>query len=1319
MAAFFSAAVERAGRWLVWTRDFLRTRRAQWISFALAIVLILYGLAGFLAGPPILRHVLTTQVAAALNRPVTVGRIQFDPYRLRLEIDKLHVSGRDGDAPFADISHIHVKASWMSLLHLAAVVSQLTIDQPVIHVVRTAPQTFNFSDIFAPAPGAPPPAPVPPSKPFRFAISNIRLRNGDVHFDDQVVGATHNISHIQIGVPFIASLPADLDIYVQPLLAMVVDGSPVRIAGQTKPLSASLETVMNLNLHALDLHRYLSYVPGKLPLAIPRGTLSCRLQVHFVAKRPVPAIAIAGRVALNQVQVNDPAGAPIVGVGHLLVTLNDIEPLAGIFHFGEIRFDGLAPNLVLSADGTTNLTPLMGGAAPAQSDSEPEQAEPKSGAQELPKSAPSAAPSASRTAAVASPSLNASVVASHASPGATASPAAPISSAAAPTATAKPRSGASPLDFKFDSFQIEGSTVRITDNGGETPAILELAKLHLLVKNFTLNGGWAAPFEMTTALASGGQIALKGSVNATDRKATVNAAIDQLDLPALQGFARNAVAAKVEAGKLDAKADVMASFAPGAFDVDVKPANVAIDNLVLATPDGRVKPVKWDKFSVKLAQADLASRSATVSEVRGDGVKLIVRRERGGKLNLLSMLEPPRQERPTAKEAKRKKRAGNVTRAEPRRKEPRAHRRRASRAKHKVEPQPAQAEPWKFEVASVVFDKSEVRVADNAAPRPVELRVLPLNIRLKNVSSDFKKPIPVDIDGTIGRRGAFKITGTAAISPLRAELSVTARRIDVSPADAYISRDVNARIATALLTMNGTARVDDTRAGIRGGFRGDIALDNLRVLDRSTSQDFLRWKSLRVRRIDAAGGAGAPMAHIGEVALTNFDAGIILTADGKLNLQDITSRPGVPAPSPAPGAEATLKTQATPAAAPTAAQESAPAPIPADIQIGGVTLKGGNVNFSDNFIKPNYAANLSEIAGKVGEFGTASSQPAPVELHGEINGSAPMDITGSVNPLAPMAFVDLTVKADGVDLIGFSPYTTKYTGYPIVNGTLTADVHYLLNQGELTADNHIVINQLTFGAKVENSTAINLPIRLAVAILKNPQGVIDLNVPVSGSLSNPNFSITGLVMHAFWNVIVKAATSPLSIIASAFGTSANLSQIDYAPGYAVLTSGARSKLDTLARALNERTNLKLTIQGCVDPSVDRAALPGAKVDLEVREQKLKATGGSGNPWEVKVAPDEYDKYLRRAYYAANFEKPRNFLGLQKSIPPAEMKKLMVENTRVTDADLRALANARAIEVRKYLAAKVDAKRLFVKRPNLNATAPEGGGKPTRAELSVQ
>src|SRR5208337_583890 len=217
---------------------------------------------------------------------------------------------------------------------------------------------------------------------------------------------------------------------------------------------------------------------------------------------------------------------------------------------------------------------------------------------------------------------------------------------------------------------------------------------------------------------------------------------------------------------------------------------------------------------------------------------------------------------------------------------------------------------------------------------------------------------------------------------------------------------------------------------------------------------------------------------------------------------------------------------------------------------------------------------------------------AAVVLEGQVNGNAPINISGSINPLAPMAFVDIKANADRIELTNLTPYSTKYTGYPIVKGTLTVDVHYLLDQGKLTADNHISLDQLTFGDKVESPSAVNLPIRLAVALLKDSRGVIDVRVPVSGSLSDPQFSVGTVVWHAFLNLIVKAATSPFTLLASAVsgiggGGGADLAYVEFKPGYAILTQDSQSKLATVAKALHERPGLRLNVVGRVDPKFDR------------------------------------------------------------------------------------------------------------------------------------
>jgi hypothetical protein len=1229
---------------------FGRTRRARRIGIAIVVVIFLYGAAGFFAVPPLLRHILTGPVATQIKRPVTVGAISFNPYTLRLNVDRLHVGDIDPQKPFVDLGHLNVKLAWSSLFRLAPVVGQLSLDHPSIHIVRTAPQRFNFSDLLESK--APPKQVQTPSKPQRFSVSNIKLTDGDLHLDDQVVGQKHTIEHLQVGIPFIANLPRDVDIFVQPLLQMEVDGSPVRIGGQSKPFGATRDSIVELDLHRLDIPRYVGYVPRKLPVKISQGTFSCALQLHFVSKDTGPVIAIAGELAIDQLDVRDLSDAPIAALQHTMTTLDDVEPLRGRFHLGKIRIDGLAANVVRNHDGTINLTSLNG-----------------------------ANPSA--TGAAATPQ--------------------PVAATAVEAASTKP--SAAP-DVSIDSFEMAQSSVKVTDNTGAAPTIVSITPIHAQLGYFSLTSGMATSYGLTASLGGGGSIEVKGGVDYAHRQATSTVTIDQIDLPALQAFAQSILAAKITGGKLSATASVKTDFS-SSFNVHAEPASVSLDSFALSTSNGRDKPLQWNKLSIAIGQVDLASRQATVNEIRTDGIRVSVIRERDGKLSLLDLLAkpapPPRARRETAAERRERERIERERR----------DRERVERERQRRQPEQAKvptAKPWQFRIASIAIEKTDAEIEDASAPRAVKISLSPLNIHLKDVTSDFAKPFGVDLDGSLNRRGTIKVTGTAAIAPLKANLRVVTQRLDLSPADPYVSSHLNATIKSALLTMNGAVGLAQERKDFRITYRGDVTVGNLATLDKLTSEPFLRWRTLSVSRIDADLGAGPPKVHIGAVALSDFYSRIILNQTGKLNLKDITANPNT-APKSLTEAQPQEQTPA-PEAAPSSPTGQ---PIPADIALGRITLQGGKIDYSDFFIQPNYTANLTGITGKVGAFGTRSTSPADVELHGQVNGSAPIEITGSVNPLAPAAYVDIKANADGIELTGLTAYSTRYTGYPITKGTLTVNVHYTLDQGNLTADNHIFIDQLTFGDRVANSTATNLPIRLAVSLLKNSKGEIDVDVPVSGSLKDPQFSIGSVILHAFMNLIVKAATSPFSLLSSAFGGGKqDLSYVEFAPGSAALSADSKSRLDTLIQALQERTGLKVNIEGRVDPALDREGL----IDQAMKAQKLKDTGGpSGDLDSVKIAPAEYDKYLTRAYKAAKFKKPTNFLGLDKSLPPDEMKKQMIAAT--SDSDLHALADARANAVRAYLSAKIDPARLFLVAPKLNADGIKDQGKTTRVDMALQ
>ncbi len=604
---------------------------------------------------------------------------------------------------------------------------------------------------------------------------------------------------------------------------------------------------------------------------------------------------------------------------------------------------------------------------------------------------------------------------------------------------------------------------------------------------------------------------------------------------------------------------------------------------------------------------------------------------------------------------------------------------------------------------------------------------------------DLGKPGNVQTAAGLRTKGKLDVRGEVVPQPLKADLRVNSQNLSLAGFDPYLDTTLNAAITSALLSMDGHLVLTQGKA-LTVNYQGNATLGNVRLQDRVSSDDFLRWRSLALNRIQANYDGTTPRVRVGAVALSTFYARIIINPNGRLNLQDIRVQPteerrsltqSEPASASAAAASAPAAAPVV-ASAPTAAPASAvtvtvtaTGPTPkaggADLRVDAITLQDGNIRFTDNFVKPNYTANLTAIGGSIGTISTAANQtPADVTLRGSVDGTAPVDIHGKINPLAPTASVDLTAKADGVELTNLTPYSAKYAGYPITKGKLTMDLHYLLDQGKLTADNHIFIDQLTFGDRVESKDATNLPVRLAVALLKNSRGEIDVRVPVSGSLDDPQFSIGGVILRAFVNLIARAVTAPFSLLASAFGGSGGeeLGYIEFDPGTSNISQASLAKLDKLATALKDRPALKVDIVGRVDPEFDRDGLRREVVNRPIREQKLEDAGDAAEA-DTTVKPEEENKYLERAYKAAKFPKPRNVIGLAKSLPPDEMRKLMETNVQVTDADLRELAQRRANAVHVALAERVDPGRLFVVAPKLTAEGIKDKGKTTRVDFSLK
>jgi hypothetical protein len=391
------------------------------------------------------------------------------------------------------------------------------------------------------------------------------------------------------------------------------------------------------------------------------------------------------------------------------------------------------------------------------------------------------------------------------------------------------------------------------------------------------------------------------------------------------------------------------------------------------------------------------------------------------------------------------------------------------------------------------------------------------------------------------------------------------------------------------------------------------------------------------------------------------------------------------------------------------------------VSIGTLRVASGNVVFTDLFIRPNYTANLTQLTGSIDALASDQRDPANVLITGRVDDDTPLEITGKVNPLAPRTFVDLRAVARGFDLPKISAYSGRWAGYAIEKGKLSANVRYKVEGDKLDAENKLTINQLTFGEKVDSRDALKLPVQLAVSLLKDANGNIDLDLPVSGTLSDPQFSVGGLIWRAIGNLLVKVVTSPFRFLASLgkdSGAGADLSQIEFSAGDARIDDEDRKRLDGLASGLAARPALTLDIVGYADPRTDGEALQRERLERALRGTKLGDVRRTNKASEltidtVSVEASERAGLVERLWRAAKLDATAQ----GKAVSEDEMERQLLARNEVAIDDLRQLAQRRSESVRNYLREEreIGAERLYVLAPRVGQ--PDQSGQASKASES--
>ncbi|MEY4513320.1 MAG: hypothetical protein RLZZ450_5442 [Pseudomonadota bacterium] len=617
----------------------------------------------------------------------------------------------------------------------------------------------------------------------------------------------------------------------------------------------------------------------------------------------------------------------------------------------------------------------------------------------------------------------------------------------------------------------------------------------------------------------------------------------------------------------------------------------------------------------------------------------------------------------------------------------------------KVAAKPAAGPDWELRVRRFSLDDSELALVDRAVDPPVELTLAPLSLELTSVHLDASASVPFVLRTTVDEHCTLQASGTAAPGTGAVAVDLALQHAPIGKLQPYIQRFADLTVRDGLLDVRGSGSVTPNAEGPSTlAFDGDVVVENLKTTDNQLDQAFVDIGRLELSQLRYR---SAPESlHIVRVGLHKPYARLVLSREQTLN------------------AVAILHGGKRPALAPAAGSLSREHPLaklelePVQVVVDAVAIDDMRLSFTDHFIKPNFSAELHDLSGTLDALSSDPGVPARVALTGRLGSSAPVSISGSVRPFAYEAESDLSLRWDNVPLAVFNPYSGRFAGYSIVRGDLASALHYKLKNGKLDAQHHIRLNQLTWGDATDTKESAGLPVRLATAMLRDRNGVIALDIPVQGKLSDPTFRVGPLVWQAVQNIAVRAATAPFEWLGSLFEGAERARFVDFAPGDAELSADDSHELRSLAKALVERPKLWVDVPLGVDRELDRTALVERKYVRALRattqaelwgKRKSSAFGALDRGDKLDVLEALYEKVTGKDPQLPEPPEPpagsgfRARRAFRRDFEIATLERLIRAAIKVEPSELTALGLRRADAIEKTLVAGggVDSARVLV------------------------
>ena len=597
----------------------------------------------------------------------------------------------------------------------------------------------------------------------------------------------------------------------------------------------------------------------------------------------------------------------------------------------------------------------------------------------------------------------------------------------------------------------------------------------------------------------------------------------------------------------------------------------------------------------------------------------------------------------------------------------------------------------------------KIELEDQAIAPGTHFTLTPVNASADGVSLDLKHPVPVKVELSINDGADIRLTGTLVPKPFSAKLDLAVEEAELSLAQPYVSQQAALTIRDGSLDAKGKLLLNQGSATQpKLAFQGDVQFQDFKSVDNTLHEDFVNFKGLELEKVKFTHAPDA--LEIERIVARQPYARMVLSDKQVLNISEVLSpEDKVSAEAPKPQAEPAPELQAT--------REKMP------VKIGTVFVSDMRLNFSDYSVQPNFSAEIQALKGTLKGLSSEPKSRADVQLEGNMGENSPVVISGKTQVFDYDKFTDLSVKCENIPLPVFNPYAGRFAGYAIERGELTTDIHYLLHKRKFKAEHHLRINQLVWGEKTETKEKAPVPVRLATALLRDREGVINLDVPVDGTLDDPKFKVWPVVWQVFKNIIVKAATAPFDLLGSLFKGAEKARYVEFAPGKAELNQNAKTGLASLNKALMERPKLTLDVPIGTVNDLDRKALADQKFQEGLKRSATatlsRRAKRSGVPPYEELDEDQKIDALEKLYEDLTGDEPevkdapkRSKDASRKAAKESETQFKLDELTTMTrkrvtveQSELDALGRKRgeAIEAELLKAGKLESNRVLLSK----------------------